>query len=172
VNRWLLETSWWQRALVMGAGPGIAVMLVLRLRDGAGWPAAALGGLVAGLVVGPVLGAMLGQQFRRQLDAVGEGPADMRARVAGRATLTGPIPTDPDERAATVRLIDHQLAEMRARRTFFLAVQVVVIAVLCYLAVASSPWWWAAVAGSIGLLLLVLATPRWLERRRSALLPD
>jgi hypothetical protein len=65
---------------------------------------------------------------------------------------------DPDERAATARLIDHQLAEIRSRRTVSLVVQIAFILLFASMAVVASAWWWAAAAASVGLLALTLTT--------------
>jgi len=165
VNEWLLTASWWQRALAMGVPSAAAIALVLRLGEGAHWESAVLGGLVAGLVIGPALGAMVGRQNRSRLAAVGDAPDDVRSRVAARSTLSGPVPADPAERAATARLIDSQLAEMRRRRLFSLVSLTGVLGWTTYLAIAGSPWLWAAVAAVAGLLVLVLLVPGRLERR-------
>jgi len=169
VRRWLLTASPWQYALLYGGLFFVAMTLDGRFVRQESWTATLVGAAIGGAVVGAGIGPLMRRKMKQQLDAVGDVPDDVRYRVAGRSTLRGPLPTDPDERAAQVRLIDHQLAQVRRGRPVAVVVYAVFVAAGVWLAVSRSPWWWLFVAFWLALDVLQLITPTLLHRRAARL---
>ena len=170
VNRWLLRAPWWALALVNGVVIAPVLVLVARFGRGDPWPVALVGGVLGGAVCGAIVATVTRMQFhRRPLDAVGDVPDDVRTRVASRGTLFGPVPDDPHERAATLTLLEDQLARMREKRPVGVAMHLVLIGLCLWRALAGSPWWWAGVVVFAVLLGGILLVPR-LGQRRAELL--
>jgi hypothetical protein len=169
VNRWLLRAPAWALALVSAVPIALLFTLMERFARGESWPVAVVGGLLTGAICGAFLGWILRRRLERLLDSVGEASDEVRVRVASRGTLLGPPPEDPEARAATARLIDSQLAQVRRRRWSGPALHLVFIGLLAWQAVVSSPWWWLGVAFFAGSLVLLLRIPRLLERRAELL---
>jgi hypothetical protein len=167
VNERLMKAPRWVLCLINAGILGAFWILFLRFLAGETWTGALSQGAPFGVVCGLMTGLMLHAQFRRLREAVRD--EEVAGRVAGRPTLYGPIPEDPGERAATARLIDHQLVQIGRRRVLTIVLQVGVIAVGGYLAVTRSPWWWAAVALGVFLLVGSLVLPGRLERRAELL---
>lgn len=143
-------------------------MTATGLLRGDGWPAVLIGGAISGLIFGALMGTFAHRMYHRQREAVGAVPADVE-RAASRASWRGPVPEDPEVRAVALRLIHHQLAEARRRRTFHLVVSTMFVALYVVVAVTRSPWWWLAVAVFAVLLAMTLLVPRRLHRRAEML---
>lgn len=161
----------WQVALVMGLSCGLGAGLLLAV-VGEGWSGALPGAVGAALGGGLVGATLLRGQVRRRAEAVAGLPAPDR-RVAGRASLRGAVPEDPETRAAAYALTQQALAEHRRRRVLGIVGSLVMLAMLVNLAVQASPWWWLGVAGAVALLVhgwLVL--PGRLRRRAELLRPS
>jgi Flp pilus assembly protein TadB len=161
-RRWT-DAPWW--ALAVSAGLPFAVAMTLfSVHGGHGWLSSAAGGGIGGLFFGGYMGVVLRRQHDRQRQAVGElGP--QVGRAARRASWRGPVPADPDVRAATLLLIEHQLGELERRRTLSLAVFGIFVPVYVVLAIVRSPWWAAAAVFFAAMLLMTLLLPRRLRRR-------
>ena len=162
-----MKAPWWVLWLVNALILTLVWILFLRFAAGEAWPGALVQGPLFGVVLGLFLSLVERRQFRRQREAVGEG--DVATRVAARPTLTGPVPTDPAERAAALRLVEHQLAEFGRRRTRSVVLQLAFVVVGGWLALERSPWWWMAVVMGIAFLAIILLTQRRLERRAELL---
>lgn len=170
VQTWLLNAPRWALSLLMGGSFGVA-MGVFSYVQRSSVVGAVIGGALGGLFFGLFMGPFLHRQFRTVRDIVGDSSPEVR-RVAARGTLRGPIPQDPDVRAATARLVDHQLAEMRRRRTLSFVVFGMALALETWLALTRSPWWWLAAAFFAVMLVLLLSAPRRLQRRAELLRGD
>jgi hypothetical protein len=171
VNEWLARASRWQLGLVMGLSCGLGTGLGIAVIAGNGW-ADAVPGMIGAGVGGFLVGAtLLHGQVRRRTEAVAGLPAaDQRA--AGRAFLRGPVPQDPETRAAAYALTQNALAEHGRRRVVGVLGSLVVLAMLVNLAVRASPWWWLGVAATVGLLVHGwFFLPRRLRRRADLLGP-
>ncbi|MGX5653759.1 hypothetical protein ACWKWC_03200 [Geodermatophilus nigrescens] len=90
-------------------------------------------------------------------------------RAAARAIRRGPVPADPQVRAAAVRVIDHQVAEMRSRRWLSIGGFVLFMVLSTTLAISQSSWWWLAVAFWVAMAGMAMVRPRRLQRLRAQL---
>ncbi|WP_324274874.1 hypothetical protein [Blastococcus brunescens] len=171
VNDWLTRAPRWQLGLVMGLCCGLGTGFGIAVIAGDGW-ADAVPGLVGAGVGGFIVGAtLLHGQIRRRTEAVAGLPAADR-RAAERAFLRGPVPEDPETRAAAYALTQNALAEQRRRRVVGVVGSLVIVAMLVNLAVQASPWWWVGVAATLGLLVYGwFVLPRRLRRRADLLRP-
>lgn len=169
MNAWLARATRWQLGVSFGllCGLGTGVLVASLGRDGwAGFLPAALGAGIAGGLFGATV---LRGQVRRQVDAVGVLPAPAR-RAAGRASLGGAVPDDPDARAAAYALARHALGEQRRHRVLGVLGSLVIVGLLVRLALGSSPWWWVGVAVvCAGTAYGQLVLPRRLRRRADLL---
>jgi hypothetical protein len=167
MREWLTAQPRWVLSLVMGLSFAVLMTLQGPLR-GNSWGEAALTGVISGALFGPLMGPYLHRLYRRQTDAVGAlDPGTQRA--AARAIRRGPVPMDPQVRAAAVRVIDYQLAEMRRRRWLSVVGFVLFMVLSTTLAITQSPWWWLAVAFWVAMAGMALVLPRRLQRRRAQL---
>ncbi len=171
MNAWLERATRWQLGVSFGllCGLGTGVLVASLGRDGwAGFLPAALGAGIAGGLFGATV---LRAQVRRQVEAVGVLPAAAR-RAAGRASLGGAVPDDPDARAAAYALTQQALEEQGRHRLVGVLGSLVVLGLLVRLALWGSPWWWVGVAVvGPGVVYGRLLLPRRLRRRAELLRP-
>ncbi|MFI5706661.1 hypothetical protein [Kribbella sp. NPDC051620] len=119
---------------------------------------------VSGLLIAAPLTWSLKQRWRLQDRAMGDAPVDVR-RAAAKAAWKGPVPADPEVRAAALRLAEEHLAKTRkARVLVFVGVGLVLISAVAS-AVTGSPWRLLFVALYVPLLVTVLRAPGRLRRR-------
>jgi hypothetical protein len=165
VNDWLARASRWQVGVFVGLLAGLGAAVLVGLVAGGGWRGALTGAVGAGFG-GAILGAtLLHGQVQRQVEAVGVLSTPVR-RAAGRASLWGPAPEDPETREAAAKLAEHALAERQRHRALGVVSSPVVTGMLVNLAVRASPWWWIAVAANVALLVHGwFLLPRRLRRR-------
>ena len=161
---------WWVEPLLTGSSSGVAAAFLLRLDDDPqlSWLEAGLGGLVVALVVG----AWFASTARRQQRGVAEvtdGMTPDQADAARRAVQDGPVPAEPEVRAAALRLADRALVRALRFRVLAVAGYLFLIAWSVGAAVRSSPWFLLVtvlfVVGAVGQLL----EPGRLRRRREEL---
>jgi MFS family permease len=168
VREHLLRAPWWVHSLMSGVPFGVVMALLERLRDDEPWGAAVSGGVPGGVLFGAVMGPFLQRQAARTLAATGPMAPWIR-RAATRAAWRGPVPADPEVRAAALRVVDHQLAEWQRRRTFLVGTYAFFTGLCVVLALTSSAWWWLAALGFGGMLGVSVLMPGWLRRRRTLL---
>jgi Flp pilus assembly protein TadB len=158
-------------ALAVALGTPIALVLAPLLHYGRhdSWPEAGVAAVLCGALGGAMTALSSRRRATRSREAIGEAAESVQDRVASRATLRGPLPDDPAERAATVRLIDSQIAELRSRRVGTLVLFPAVIALFGWIALVRAPWAWLAVAVAVAAFVFVLRTPGMLERRADRL---
>lgn len=123
------------------------------------------------MLFGAVTGPVLHRQQRGVREAATRSPEGLSARVR-RASWRGPVPQDPEVRAAARDLVLAQLAQYdKQRRWGPLAFGFFALLSL-YLAITESPWFWLGVVG----WTLAAAGHLWMRnrlRRRAELLrPD
>ena len=169
MNRWLLRAPLW--VLATACGIPIAVFLALLLHFGRHetWTQAVVAALICGVLGGLLTALSSRRQMARSRAAIGDAPDSVRDKVSSRSTVRGPVPEDPEERAATLRLIDSQIAELRRRRVGTFALIPAAMALFAWFALARSPWWWLAVVLLAVSFVLVLRAPAMLERRAERL---
>lgn len=161
MNAWLLRARWWQVGLVAAVPLTVVFVLAGRAVRDQSWPEALVGGAVVGLLCGGIVAAVCVPRLREDAQ---EMPLSTYARV-DRATRWGPVPADPEERAAAHRLLVHRLTRIRETRTRARAGQVAMAVVGAALALGSSPWWWLVVALAAALLVGSPVLVARLERR-------
>jgi hypothetical protein len=157
------RAPWWALGLVNGLLFGLATGVYTGLKAGDGL-FGVVAGVLGGLAFGAVLGPIQARARRRARPVVDSIPAG-RARDVRRAAIRGPVPTEPDVRAAALRVATYRLGESGRFRVpvtvtlgFFLVVEAVV-------AVLYSPWFWAAAALFAAVLTFHLVQPGRLRRR-------
>jgi hypothetical protein len=169
VKSWLLRAPLWVLILVDGVPFGLAMALWNHFGvNGTPWSSALLGGGLGGLLFGTLLAPMQRRQHRGLREATGDMP-DVAVRSAVRASLRGPVPADPDVRAAAARIGTRQADLMTRQRAWAAPFFALMTAGACWLAVTGTPWWWAGAAFFLGLGAFQLIAPgRY--RRRAALM--
>jgi hypothetical protein len=168
VRTWLLDLPRWKRAVVLGVTFGALMTLYIVLTQDVSWVGAAMGGVVGGALFGLVASRTMFPQESELREVVAGARAAGRRQVS-RATWRGPVPGDPDVRAAAAAVIAYQLPILERQRRwapiFFLVMAVVAAA----LALTKSPWYWAAVAFFVAMLIVQLVLPGHLRRRAELL---
>ncbi|MCO1659382.1 hypothetical protein [Pseudonocardia humida] len=162
----LLNAPWWVLALVTGVPFGVAMGVVVGVRDG-DLPLVLYTGAAAGVFFGLLMGVVPARQNRRVREAMAVAPRQEPAVL--RAVGKGPVPTDPAVREAALRLatLQHeQLARWRIPGLVLFGMIAVLDAVV---AIMSNPWVWLWVALFVGFAALQLVAPRRVERRIAVL---
>jgi hypothetical protein len=106
-------------------------------------------GAAVGLLVGAAMTFALKARLRWENRALGDTPKDARSQAL-RAAVKGPIPTDPELRAAALAVAEEQLRQLRRSRRLMIVALVMSGIAAVGLAFTSSPW---------HLLLLVFYLP-------------
>jgi hypothetical protein len=168
VRTWLLDQPRWKRAVVLGTTFGAFMTLYVGLIKDVSWVGAALEGAVAGALFGPVASWTM---FPREavLRAVVAGARTGSRRQVSRAAWRGPVPSDPDVRAAASAVIAYQLPILERQRRWAPFFYLFMIFVAGALALTGSPWYWAAAAFFGAVLVVQLVLPGHLRRRAELL---
>jgi hypothetical protein len=164
VRTWLLDQPRWKRAVVLGTTFGAFMTLYMGLTQDVSWVAAVLGGVVAGALFGPIMSQTMFPQEPELRRVVGAARAAGRRQVS-RATWRGPVPGDPDVRAAASAVIAYQLPILERQRRWAPLFYLFMILV----ALTESPWYWAAAAFFAAVLVVQLVLPGHLRRRAELL---
>jgi general stress protein CsbA len=128
------------------------------------WTRAIVIGLVDGVFFGAVMGPLQVRRRRKMVAAIGSMPA-RDLRVAGRAVMRGPIPTDPQVRQAAEWLAINQLKETSRFRWLGLILLVFLTMVSVAIALTSSLWWWLGAVAIFSMFAFFLLMPIHLRRR-------
>jgi hypothetical protein len=165
----LLRAPWWLLSLYSGALFGLLLWVIVGIA-GADGPTAATTGALIGLLSGLVTGPLLVRLNRRVRPASTADP-DRLHRAVLRAAAGGPVPADPQVRAAALALATHQLAgALRYRRP--VAGLLGLLTVLeSAAALAYTPWLWVGAAVLLAILVFQLRQPARLRRRVEELGP-
>ena len=162
VRSYLADPPKWVVALLAGVPFGIAMGLSAK-SDGAGWPGAAFmatSGVPFGLAM-----AWQAPRWRRGTDQAEAGLATDKLPAARVAASRGPVPADPEIRAAATRIASHELAlAMRHRKFRLLAGSLMLIPTVG--AITAGSLWavpYALTSGSV--LYLSAYRPLQLKRR-------
>ena len=162
VRSYLSDPPRWVVAVLTGVPFGIGMGLWVKF-DGAGWPEAgfwATSGIPFGLAT-----AWWAARWGREAAQAEAGLAADKLPAARLAASRGPVPADPEIRAAALRIASHELAEAtRHRRSKILAIGLMVIGTV---GAASEGSLWALLYATVaGALLYVHGyRPRQLIRR-------
>lgn len=157
-RRWLL-------AVWIGLIGGVGVGFFLKT-EGASWTAS---GIVAGIAVVPFAMATWRSEpsWRRQREELEGGlPAD-RLKLARRASMRGQVPTDPEIRAAALRIAFDGLTRSRWQPSprLITALGVVMAIAAVGATVSRSPWALLYALVAVGNLYSGWYLPRQLRRR-------
>ena len=167
----MLHAPAWVLGVVSGTMFGLFWALWTHYGDGDSWTASLVQGALLGLFFGAVMGPVQHRQQRGVREAAARSPEGLSTRVR-RASWRGPLPQEPEVRAAARDLVLAQLAQYEKQRVWgplFLAV----LAVLSlYLAAAESPWYWLGVVAWSAAAAGHLWVRTWLRRRAELLRPD
>jgi hypothetical protein len=129
-----------------------------------------IGAVIAGCFFGAVMGPLVARERDRLAAQVGPLPKDTR-RAIGRASERGPVPADPEVRAAAYRLVLHRIDQQRRLRTLtilgFGALAVTSVAG----AVTSAARWEIPAALTVLLAVSTVYQHRSLRRRAALLRP-
>lgn len=104
-----LEVPVWILAVIGGTLFGASMGFFAR-RGGADWVSVGVAVLVPGVIFGGGMWSWASTWLTRMKEAVGDLPAD-KAKSVRQAAARGPVPSDPEVRAAALRLARAQLAE-------------------------------------------------------------
>lgn len=166
----LIHSPWWVLSLVLGSMFGTAMTLYSVVAESGGVASSAVGGLVSGVIFGAVMGPVTARQAHRQRSAIGDiAPHQISALL--RASWRGPVPVDPELRAAALRAATHQLDATLRQRTFG-TVLFAALTVASIVFVADSPWWLLATGIFLALLAGQWLTPRTIRHRIKLLTPS
>jgi H+/gluconate symporter-like permease len=165
----LLRAPWWLLSLYTGVPSGLLLGVLAGL-TGADGRTAATFGLLTGVLSGSAMGPLLARIHRRARP-VADAIPDGQHRAVLRAAARGPVPVDPEIRAAALALATHQLAgALRFRRP--VAGLLGLLAVLeSAAALAYTPWLWVGAALFLAILVFQLRQPARLRRRIQELAP-
>ena len=166
----LQRAPWWGHFLLLGGAFGLSQFLFNAFRDDRTVLASVVGALVSGVLFGLIMGTFSYAMSKRFLRAQGDISRG-QLRAARRASTRGPLPSDPEVRAAAVRIADLQLRQLRWQRIWGPTVLVLVAAMCVFLAVTETLWWLLAAAAFAFLAIYIVWLPGRLRRRR-ALLTD
>jgi membrane protein YdbS with pleckstrin-like domain len=158
------SAPWWVLSLTMGCFFGAWMTVFGYLEHPGNWMRAAVIGLIDGVFFGAVMGPLQVRRRRRMVAAIGNMPA-RDLRVASRAVMRGPVPTDPEIRQAAQWLATNQLKESSRFRWLGLILLVFVTMVSVAIALTSSPWWWLGAVAMFSMFAFFLLMPIHLKRR-------
>lgn len=150
----------------MGVPFGTAMGISTEL-DGGSTGFAVVSGILLGLVFGVAMTFALNRHRPQLRRALGANPPPTLRRAAIRAVRRGPVPADPEIRAAAIGLVEYQLKLLRDQRMASLIVWPLLLAgtIASSLIEHSSRWPIALIAISLSLIGYQLIRPRMLRSR-------
>ncbi|MDX6238918.1 MAG: hypothetical protein QOG10_3733 [Kribbellaceae bacterium] len=126
MRTYLASLPRWALALISGLPFGTAMGIFTKI-DGSSTVAAFVSGAVVGILFAASLTFSLKRRWRGEQRALGDAPPAIQKAALG-AVWRGPAPADPEIRAATLRLAEHQLGQMlRWRTTIIICFAVVLV---------------------------------------------
>jgi Flp pilus assembly protein TadB len=162
MRAYLSKAPRWITAPIIGLPFGIMMGIYTKIDGPTSWLGAVLGGLVGGVFFGAVMAFSLDKRRRSMRAAVGDLPTG-EAKAARRAADRGPIPTDPEIRAAAVRIATQQQLDLLCpvSRRLFIVAMVLSLTFSVVGAVTESPWYLL-----YALVPALLLTSQWYLPRR------
>jgi hypothetical protein len=138
-----LTASRWTLILVPGVAAGVLAGLFVGLFTPAPWTAAAACGVLVGALIGSINDLRVRKLWELARSAAGDLPPGPLA-AAVRAARSGAVPTDPDIRAAALKIADHQLKTIPSK-TVLLSVLPLAFGVVAMITASAAPGWVLAV---------------------------
>jgi hypothetical protein len=154
----------WTTFLITAVPFGVAMGALIK-NDGGSISFAAVSGGILGLAFGIAMTFTLRWQLYALGDVLGKDTSPTERRAAARALRRGPVPADPEVRAATIRLAEHQLEVLRRRRPVSLFIWPLLLISSVFGMLDGSLWRIPLVAVYLLLLGYHLYRPRKLRSR-------
>ncbi|GAA3578777.1 hypothetical protein [Kribbella ginsengisoli] len=156
----------WVICLLTGVPFG-AYMGALSRNDGSSLRSAVISGAAVGLAFGIAMAFAWRKRLLPLVQAVGPEASRADQRAAGRALRRGPVPADPEVRAAAIRLANRQLELLRLGRTRSLIILslLLVVSVIGLFADPGSFWHIPLVVAIPLLIAYQILRPRMLRAR-------
>lgn len=165
MNRWLMGARFWQLTLLCAVPLTAGATLAMHFWRHEPWPEAVITGVATGALCGFLVALVSARQMAGTRELYDSARSDEARQVLLRGSLRGPVPTDPEARAALTRQVEEQLESMDRKRVTGPVVSFLVAAAMAWLALARTPWWWAAVLVFVVLIPLAPFTRAKLRRR-------
>jgi len=160
----------WVVAVIAGAFFGTGMGIFVK-RDGSSWTETIISALVLGVVFGIPAAFWFDRERRQMRAAEGDLPTD-KLKSAHHAADRGPIPEDPEVRAAARRIATHQLQQLqRTPRLVAIGLPAALLIVVVIGSVTESPWNLIFAVAPVYALIGQLSLSRR-ARRRIELLSD
>jgi hypothetical protein len=164
----LADAPRWVLGTVTGIPFGAATGVYTTIDEPTSWTEAIVAGLIAGVIFGATMAYSLDQRRREVRAAAGDLPAN---KFRSRAAARGPVPTDPEIRAAARRIATQQLDRFFRGRKLSIAAMALAVVFGVGMALTGSPWRLLYALGAGALLINQRHWPQRI-RRRIALLSD
>lgn len=146
--------------LVGGAGTGL-----LAKTDGVSWTTSGVAAVIGGIVFAVAIWRFEPKWRRERAEIEGGLPAD-KLRLARRAAERGPVPADPEIRAAALRIASRNLTTLQRPGPRITTAIGVVMAIATIGAAMSGSWWAPLYAlSACATLYSGLYRPKQLRRR-------
>ena len=170
MRTYLADAPRWVLGVVTGVPFGAATGVYTTIDEPTSWTEAIVAGLIVGVIFGAAMAYSLDQRRREVRAAAGELPAN-KVKVARRAAHRGPVPTDPEIRAAARRIAIQLLDRFFRGRKLSIAVMALVVVFGVGMALTGSPWRLLYALGAVTALINQRYWPIRI-RRRIALLSE
>jgi hypothetical protein len=160
----------WVVAVIAGTFFGTGVGIFIK-SDGSSWTETIIGALVLGVAFGIPAAFWFDKERRESCAAEGDLPTD-KLKSAHRAAERGPIPEDPEVRAAALRIATHHLQQIQyAPRLVAIGWPVLLLIITVIGSVTDSPWHLIFAVVPVFILVGQVSLPTR-TRRRIELLSD
>jgi hypothetical protein len=164
VRNYLSAAPKWVVALIAGTGFGAGMGIFIR-NDGSSWTETVVSGLILGVAFGIPMAFWFDKEQREMRAVEGDIPTE-KLKSAHRAAQSGPIPEDPEVRAAARRIATHQLREYgQIRRPVRIGLALLMLAASVIGSVFGSPWNLLFAVAPVFMLVSDLYLPRRTRRR-------
>jgi hypothetical protein len=155
----------WVVAVIAGTYFGTGMGIFIK-SDGSSWTETIIGALTLGVAFGIPAAFWFDKERRRQSCAAqGDLPTD-KLKSAHRAAERGPIPEDPEVRAAALRIATHHLQQLpHAPRLVAIGSPVLFLIITVIGSVTDSPWYLIIAVVPVFILIGQVSLPRRTPRR-------
>jgi predicted outer membrane lipoprotein len=133
--------------------------------DGSSWTETVVSGVILGVAFGIPMALWFDKEQREMRAVEGDIPTG-KLKSAHRAAASGPIPEDPEVRAAALRIANRQLRQYgQTRRPLRIGLAVLMLTASVIGTVSSSPWYLLFALAPVSILVSHLYLPRRTRRR-------
>ncbi|GAA0941744.1 hypothetical protein GCM10009554_33630 [Kribbella koreensis] len=160
----------WASVLLMGLPFGVAMGISVT-KDRGSTESAVVSGILLGLFFGLAMTIASNRQRPLLRQALGTNTSPALRRAATRAVRRGPVPADPEVRAAAIGLAEYQLNLLTGRRRLSLIIWPLVLAAIIAstLVFDDAPWPIALIAICLSLIADQILRPKYLRARIAVL---